>query len=509
MLGMVLGATSQKTYAAPRFGVPGSFAVDGSPVRVVSGPIDREPGLDLVTGNEAGREGPSISLLLNRGNGSFSPEIRKNLDPFRYLLHQIAAADLNADGASDLAVGATNIGSPFFPPPTTLLVLLNDGSGTFDSSEEYELAGIFPQCLEIADIDGDGADDIALCHSPAGEGGAGLISILPGRTRNGIPDGSFGNAVDLRVGTSPTAVAFSDLDGDERSDAIVLDPDDGRIYALYGHEGEEWFDPPVVIGEVAQPSALTVADVDSDSLPEVVVANLGASRIEIYRQEATRTFGPPSVLAAPRLPIAVAVSQFDDSPFADIAVASLQEATVQIWTGNAEGSFVPLESVPVGTAPTSLAVADLNADGRPDLAVSSATTDMVTVVLNGADEPPTPTPTFTATATPSASHTLTRTRTLTPTPTATRTPTRTRSAAATRTPTVAPSGSPTATTPGTALQGDADCNGQIDEADVSAAARQLFVAPLERCPTAEANGDGRLSAADVLWIVRQVALGGQ
>ena len=77
-------------WAAPRFGRPGTYAVDGSPVTIAAGAVDAQAGRDVVTANEAGAEGPSLSILLNRGQGSFFPEQRVNVDAATYILHAVA-----------------------------------------------------------------------------------------------------------------------------------------------------------------------------------------------------------------------------------------------------------------------------------------------------------------------------------------------------------------------------------------------------------------------------------
>jgi len=99
----------------------------------------------------------------------------------------------------------------------------------------------------------------------------------------------------------------------------------------------------------------------------------------------------------------------------------------------------------------------------------------------------TPTPTDTPTRTPTPSVTLTATRTNTPTPSATLIPTNTPSG--TPTFTLTPTPSPTA-----AIPADANCDGRISAADVSAVVKRLGNTPV--CGT-DANLDGRVDAADI------------
>ena len=73
LLGMVLTcAAVSPGWAMPRFGRPGTYVVDGSPVGVRAAAIDSQAARDLLTANEAGEQGPSLSFLINRGLGSFA-----------------------------------------------------------------------------------------------------------------------------------------------------------------------------------------------------------------------------------------------------------------------------------------------------------------------------------------------------------------------------------------------------------------------------------------------------
>jgi hypothetical protein len=129
-------------WAAPRFGRPGTYAVDGSPVSIGAGAVDTQAGRDVVTANEAGAEGPSLSILLNRGQGSFFPEQRVSVDASTYILHAVAVGDFNADGAADLAAAVDNVTE--FPIRGSVLVYLNDGTGDFARPVNYRLNGFFP-----------------------------------------------------------------------------------------------------------------------------------------------------------------------------------------------------------------------------------------------------------------------------------------------------------------------------------------------------------------------------
>ncbi|HUI25204.1 MAG TPA: VCBS repeat-containing protein, partial [Candidatus Kryptonia bacterium] len=228
--------------AVPFFPTQTAYSVDGGPVGVVTGDVDAQSEVDLVSANEAGEDGPSLSFLLNHGDGSFAPEERLDLSAGRYILHALASADFNGDGVADLAVAVDDIS--VFPSRTTVLIYRNDGVGQYLDPVAYALGGFFPQFIRAADVNGDGVLDLVVCHSRS-DTGQGVVSVLLGQGTSAAPTGSFALASETSVGTSPTTVAIADVDGDGHADLLVGDPDEGAVFVLYGNAGPGLIDPPL------------------------------------------------------------------------------------------------------------------------------------------------------------------------------------------------------------------------------------------------------------------------
>lgn len=109
-------------------------------------------------------------------------------------------------------------------------------------------------------------------------------------------------------------------------------------------------------------------------------------------------------------------------------------------------------------------------------------------------QPPTATPTLTPSNTPipTVTRTPTAVPTVTPTPSASPTVTPTRTPTATPSPT--PSPEPTLVE---GLPGDADCDGQLTAADITAIVMTLGQAPNPSCPLADFNQDGIVDETDL------------
>ncbi len=422
IIALILGPDG-KAIGSPLLGAPGTYSVDGAPVGIVAADIDAAPGLDLATANEAGENGPSLSLLFNRGAGSFFPEVRKNLDANRYILHTLTSGDFDGDGDDDIAAAVDDI--TVFPIRGTVLVFLNDGTGRLSAPDAYPISGLFPQCLAAADVTGDGILDLVACDSTL-EPVTGLISVLVGESLDGVPTGGFLPAQGFVVGQNPTEISVADVDGINGADLVVADPDARKVFILYNNAGPTLFDAPVDLATVSAPSAVLAAPTGASAATDVLVASLSSGQVLLFPQTGFRTFGDPLPVAMTRLPEALGIGRFDADEIDDLLVLSRGNSAVELWLGNGDGSYSFAESAPIASGSETMTVADLNGDGMPDVATASSSQDQVTVVLSGADVPATPTETPTPTATPTATATPTKTRTPTKTPTSTRTGTSTR-----------------------------------------------------------------------------------
>ncbi len=473
--------------AAPLFGRPASYEVDGSPIGVGPLEFDGERGQDIVTANSTGAEGPSFSFLANRGAGSFLPETRMVVNG--YTLQNLITGDFNEDGRGDIAVAADDI---TLPVRGVVLVYLSTGAGTFAPPLEYRLPGLFPKCLESGNVNGDAALDLAVCHSTnVGGLSEGRVTILLGDVSQGTPSGMFRVGPSELVGGDPSSVAIGFVDGDGDSDLVVGDPVDDAVFVLFG-DGVG-FGAPVTVGTVDGVSSVAVGP-DAPGGAGVAATSRSRNRLMIFEQSAPRTF---ELLEEHQvfLPSGMRAFDFDQDGDRDLAIASSLGG--ELWLGLDDGKFERGELIytaSIGPLSTiAIATGDFNDDGRIDVVASSSEDDEVTVVLNGVDAVFTPTSTPTITDTP----TITNTPTVTDTPTRTLTPTRT----ATLTPTNPdPTPTPTpivTTTP--AGPGDANCDGRIDAADLAGVARRIF-AP--GCPAADVNGDGAVSAADTIALIQ-------
>jgi len=185
----------------------------GSPALDVAGVSSAGPG---VSGSPA-----ALGLLVGSGSGTFTStsialsSITERLDPMG-----LAAGDMNEDGKLDLVLSDLDpVGSP--PNFTRSYVdILTRSGGGFTLAARYDVPEPFQPALVVADLDGDGHQDIAstgATFSPGSPGakvnvafGAGNGTILSKRTVWGLAE-------------FPQVIAAADLDGNGSVDLLVSD----------------------------------------------------------------------------------------------------------------------------------------------------------------------------------------------------------------------------------------------------------------------------------------------
>lgn len=392
-----LCVTASPGWAAPLFGRPGDYMVDGSPIGIVDAALDEQAGRDLVTANEAGSEGPSLSILGNRGQGSFFPERRVTVSATQYILQGVASGDFNVDGRDDVAVIVDDISE--LPIRASVLVYLTRANGTLPAEPaEYRLSGFFPRAIAVGELTGDDAPDLAVAYAQTA-GGGGLVSVLAGQRNASGPTGRFAAAGTTVVGTAPSAITLGDIDADGQLDALVTDRDGGSVFALYGSGNPAApLGAPVELLTVTAPVTALVHEVPGRALPQVLVGRQSGHLLTLA-QTAARVFDEPVQERLVLQLTAMGLAALDDDELDDLVVLSANGA--ELWIGEADGGFRLGESIiPRDTTLDALTLADFNDDDRIDVAASASTQDRVTVVLNGADAPFTPSPTPSVTETP-------------------------------------------------------------------------------------------------------------
>jgi hypothetical protein len=225
----------------------------------------------------------SVSLLLNQGNGTFTPfsGLPGELFP-TYIGTNPGVAIIDNQGASIVVAGDDNV---FVASVNELLEYYDDwqtyavGNGSGDDN-----------AVAVGDLTGNGISDIVTANEFDND-----VSVLLGNS-----NGTFQSQVTYAVGDDPTAVALADLTGNGILDIITENEVDGTVSVLYGN-GDGTFQPQVTYAAGSYDYSVAIADLNGDGRPDIITANPFDNDVSVLLNE-PQTVSAPTVTNADTAP---------------------------------------------------------------------------------------------------------------------------------------------------------------------------------------------------------------
>ncbi|MEO1129609.1 MAG: VCBS repeat-containing protein [Planctomycetota bacterium] len=325
-------------------------------------------------------------------------------------------SDVNGDDFVDLVITVRDTQNPL-TSPGAILVFYNAGNGGagewlgFENVDAVQqiTAGVNPDAVFVADVDGDGAADFVVANrgtpgSPEDDTAALLFN-----------DAAAGEAFSLRetqalrVGDEPRDVIVLDIDGDDALDIVVVNsrsdsvsvffndgpnaeigdpwlfdeqeieppglPDDecvplsirpgdvnGNLYFALANSGT---DSVTVIGVDgrslsvdgefavdARPQEVRFDDLDLDGLPEIITVNLVGESLSILRNTSSQsdlTFAPVANIelnTSVAPPRDIALGDFDDDASGDLDILVLADNAVRVFRNDSSAGQITLSPLP-------------------------------------------------------------------------------------------------------------------------------------------------------------------
>jgi hypothetical protein len=383
-----------------------AFPAGVQPESVTVADINWDGKADLIVGNNS----QTLSVLLSNGNGTFQPPVTLLA---RSSPQSPAVADINGDGRPDL-VAANKYDN-------SVSVLLGNANGSF-SGELYTIDHLVPSVESITRTDPAGpltTDDsltytvsfsepvtgvdpsdfmLALTGTVTGA----VMQVTPANTAvytvtvggitgsgtlglNLVDDGSIhdlagmplaGSAPLTRqstsaVGAEPLTLAVADLNGDTVPDLLAGGFGGRTISELLGNS-DGTFQSQTQLTTSSTPRSVAAADVNGDGKPDLVY---GAAlyHVSVALGSGDGSFGAPASYATGSDVFTVAVADVNGDGKADVVTSNQGSGNVSVFLGNGDGTLQPQTAFPAGSRPHSLSIADVNGDGKPDLIVALET----------------------------------------------------------------------------------------------------------------------------------------
>ena len=341
------------------------YPVGAAPSDVLLADFDNDGTLDMAVANHDVHRENRVSVLLNNGDGTFAPTQFHDVGARPYWL---ASGDFDNDGWTDVAV--TNyFGSSFS-------VLMNVG-GTFAPQVEVPcMPG--PTFLAAGDVDGDGWADLVVSEAFTGTvslfrnaGGTGFVADPP-----------------IRVGSLPYGITLADLNGDGLEDIATCVYGTGESQteiAVLLNQGGGLFGAPSVY--LAGPASVGIAagDLDADGDRDLVVANDGfaaeATTVSVLLNNGDGSFATQVEYVAGTGPYDVALVDFNGDGALDIASGN-EGGNVGILLNAGDGTFGLASVAETPSGSLGVAVGDLDGNGTPEIAAAGYGASDVWVLFN-------------------------------------------------------------------------------------------------------------------------------
>jgi hypothetical protein len=299
--------------------------------------------------------------------------------------YDIAIADFNGDGKPDAAVSNFNSGNA-----GSVSVFQNNSTrGALSFASPLVIpTGAGTLGLAAGDLDGDGKPDLVACS-----GNAGYLTVFLN-----IPDSSGG--IQFASGQTITkldhadAAVIGDVDGDGKPDLITANSSGGSITVFKNIStlGNITFDGPQDYPAGSFPTFVTLADLNNDGKPEILVSNYSSSTVTVYQN--ISQLNAPAFQAIPDLitaknPYSISVEDLDGDGKPDLVVPADMPSSFGLYKNTSDSisiSFASRIDDSTGYGPTYIGIGDLDGDGKPDLAIANHY-DRVSVRRNTTGEP--------------------------------------------------------------------------------------------------------------------------
>ncbi len=346
-----------------KFTQPSKLEVMPRPVFVITGDLNNDGSIDLVTGSNETHE---VKTFLNDGLGAFNlaqtiPIVGTALNGVR----EAITGDFDRDGRLDLAV--------LLVFDSTVLTFHGLGNGQFDAMQKLELnetSGNRAVSLKSADLNADGWLDLIVSRQDVLDtNDKDVVLILPNQ---GNGQFGLGQAIKIRL---PRALDVADFNGDGALDLLIL-ANTNQVELALGH-GDGAFETPklILLGSIVDLFlALEVADLNNDGRLDFVLGTFpsqgfrGVIRVALQRDGGGFESNQMAFLAGTSFFGGLRLADMNGDGALDL-LATGSEAT-ELLLGTGDGAFGNSQFFFQPGFGRQVEAADLNGDGKLEIVVA-------------------------------------------------------------------------------------------------------------------------------------------
>lgn len=372
------------------FAAPVTFASGQIPNAVAVADFNGDGKPDLVAANQGTN---TVSVLLNAtaAGGTSAPSFATQQQFTDANVTALTAADMNCDGKLDLIMANSGNNTVSVLPNTTPPGAIYP---SFAAMQNFG-AGRGTDSVAAADVNGDGKRDIIVANSSDG-----TVSLLLNTTAAGASIPSFATQQTFSAGIEPNNIAAADLNGDGRPDIVVTDNPQNDVVVLLnttvpGSANLSFAPQQAFFLGANRPNSVTLADVNGDGRLDLISATDG-NNISVLLNTTAPGVTTPGFAAAQSFaagggnPNFVTASDINGDGKPDLIVTNGGNSVSVLLNTTVPGamtlSFAAAQSFSTPNGPSSVAAVDIDGDGRPDLIVSNSAfaipSNTVSVLLN-------------------------------------------------------------------------------------------------------------------------------
>lgn len=371
-----------------------NLTVADGPIKSVIADLDGDGKPDLVVANAYAH---NVSLLRNVSaagtldGSSFAPRVDLPVIGGTDSPRCIAVADVDGDGKLDILIGDQTTSSVMVYRNSSTPGSLNAGS--FAAPVSFPAAAnSYPHGLRVADLNGDGLPEILV----ANQSGDSISILMNIGTAGSLTTNSFAPQYALVTGPNPTDVGIVDVNGDGRPD-LVTTAFGGSQLSLFrnvagpGAAVSNWFTFDAALPALAGSLEITVADLDSDAKPDLVVASVHGYAVSVYRNQATagafttNSFAARIDYSTPGWVHSISVADFNGDTKPDLAAVGELNSYLAVFQNQSTPGSIALASrvdFATGWNAWGVAAGDLDGDNRADIVFANSYDDTLTFYRN-------------------------------------------------------------------------------------------------------------------------------